>query len=168
MRAERLRARRFPPRLGAGTGEPLDRTDEHQLEAAPGPAGRALIWVMFSSKDYAPCPRRSACCRAPQDALLASVRTIRGAARRAPARDDRSLRSILRHTRYRGQPKAYRGHILVATGLNFLRLGEWFAGAPRSLGPLAGRPGDRSRREGYTMTFVSTHEVGSIPHNGML
>jgi len=32
---------------------------------------------------------------------------------------------------YRGQPKVHLGHILAATGLNFLRLGEWFAGAPR-------------------------------------
>ncbi len=30
----------------------------------------------------------------------------------------------LRRTRYRGQPKVQLGHILTATGLNFLRLGE--------------------------------------------
>ena len=30
----------------------------------------------------------------------------------------------------RGQPQVHLGHSLVATGLNFLRLGEWFAGMP--------------------------------------
>ncbi len=41
-------------------------------------------------------------------------------------------RCRLRRTRYRGQPKVQLGHILAATGLNFLRLGEWYAGTPRS------------------------------------
>jgi len=36
-----------------------------------------------------------------------------------------------RRTRYRGQAKAHLDHILTATGLNFLRLGAWFAGTPR-------------------------------------
>ena len=40
-------------------------------------------------------------------------------------------RCRLRRTRYRGQPKVHLGHILAAAGLNFLRLGEWYAGVPR-------------------------------------
>jgi len=40
-------------------------------------------------------------------------------------------RCRLRRTRYRGQPKVHLGHILTATGPNFLRLGEWFADVPR-------------------------------------
>jgi hypothetical protein len=40
-------------------------------------------------------------------------------------------RCRLRRTRYRGQPKVHLGHILTATGLNFVRLGEWFADVPR-------------------------------------
>ena len=39
-------------------------------------------------------------------------------------------RCRLRRTRYRGLPKVQLGHILAATGLNFLRLGEWFADRP--------------------------------------
>lgn len=40
-------------------------------------------------------------------------------------------RCRLRRTRYRGQPEVHLGHSLAAAGLNFLRLGEWFAGTPR-------------------------------------
>ncbi len=40
-------------------------------------------------------------------------------------------RCRLRRTRYRRQPKVHLGHILTATGLNFLRLGEWYVGTPR-------------------------------------
>ncbi len=46
-----------------------------------------------------------------------------------PARGIRRCR--LRRTRYRGQPKVHLGHILAATGLNFLRLGEWSLGMAR-------------------------------------
>jgi transposase len=43
----------------------------------------------------------------------------------------RGLRTCrLRRTRYRGQPHVHLGHVLTATGLNFLRLGEWFSDAP--------------------------------------
>lgn len=38
----------------------------------------------------------------------------------------------LRRTRYIGQAKIHRGHVLTAMGLNFLRLGEWFSDAPRA------------------------------------
>jgi len=44
-------------------------------------------------------------------------------------------RCRLRRTRYLGQPKVQLGHILTATGLNFLRLGEWYAGTPRRKPP---------------------------------
>ncbi len=40
-------------------------------------------------------------------------------------------RCRLRRTRYRGQPKVHLGHILTATGLDFVRRGEWFADVPR-------------------------------------
>ncbi len=38
----------------------------------------------------------------------------------------------LRRTRYVGQAKTHLGHILTATGLNFLRLGEWLSDRPRA------------------------------------
>jgi transposase len=121
----------------------------------PDPAGRALIWVKFSSKDCGPCPCRPACCRAkgrsprrtlclrPQaqfEALQAArqreTTETRGASYATRAGIEGTLargirRCRLRRTRYRGRPKVHLGHILTATGLNFLRLGEWFAGTPR-------------------------------------
>jgi transposase len=39
-------------------------------------------------------------------------------------------RCRLRRTRYVGQARVHLGHSLVATALNFLRLGEWFADTP--------------------------------------
>jgi len=119
------------------------------------PAGRALIWVKFSSKDCGPCPSRPACCRAqgrsPRRTLClrprAQFEALRAARQRETPEDvetsyaaragiegtlARGIRRCrLRRTRYRGQPKVHLGHILAATGLNFLRLGEWFAGTPR-------------------------------------
>jgi len=38
----------------------------------------------------------------------------------------------LRRTRYIGQVKTHLGHVLFATGLNFLRLGEWFSDLPHA------------------------------------
>ena len=122
----------------------------------PDPAGRDLIWVKFSSKDCAPCPRRPACCRAqgrsPRRTLCMRPRAQFDALQAARQRESTAAlgetyalragiegtlargirRCRLRRTRYRGQPKVQLGHILTATGLNFLRLGEWYAGTPRS------------------------------------
>ena len=121
----------------------------------PDPAGRDLIWVKFSSKDCGPCPSRPACCRAqrrsPRRTLCLRPRTqfeALRAARRRETTDDidatyalragiegtlaRGIRRCrLRRTRYRSRPKVHLGHILAAVGLNFLRLGEWYAGTPR-------------------------------------
>lgn len=122
----------------------------------PDPAGRDLIWVKFSSKDCGPCPSRPACCRAqgrsPRRTLCLRPRAQFEALQAARQRESTSTnfgetyalragiegtlaRSIrrcrLRRTRYRGRTKVHLGHILAATSLNFLRLGEWFAAAPR-------------------------------------
>jgi len=122
----------------------------------PDPAGRDLIWVKFSSKDCGPCPSRPACCRAqgrsPRRTLCLRPRAQFEALQAARQRESTSnnfgetyalragiegtlargiRRCRLRRTRYRGQPKVHLGHILTATGLNFLRLGEWFAATPR-------------------------------------
>ncbi len=120
----------------------------------PDPAGRDLIRVKFSSKDCGPCPRRSTCCRAPgrsprrilcprpraQFAALRAARqrestatmgetfALRAGIAGALARGIRRCR--LRRTRYRGLPTVQLGHILAATGLDFLRLGAWFEDRP--------------------------------------
>ena len=41
-------------------------------------------------------------------------------------------RCRLRRTRSIGQERTYLGYLLTAAGLNFVRLGEWFAGTPRA------------------------------------
>ncbi len=125
----------------------------------PDPAGRPLIWVKFSSKDCGPCPSRPACCRAtgrsPRRTLCLRPRAQFEALRAARQRESTAIlgetyalragiegtlargirRCRLRRTRYRGQPKVHLGHILAATGLNFLRLGEWSLGMSRRRPP---------------------------------
>jgi transposase len=121
----------------------------------PNPAGPPLIWVKFSSKDCGPCPSRPACCRAqgrsPRRTLCLRPRTRFAALCAAHQRETteetgatyalragiegtlaRGIRRCrLRRTRYRSRPKLHLSHILTATGLNFLRLGERFVATPR-------------------------------------
>ena len=125
----------------------------------PDPAGRDLIWVKFSSKDCGPCPSRPRCCRAqgrsPRRTLCLRPRAQFEALQAARQRETteafgetyalragiegtlaRGIRRChLRRTRYRGQPKVHLGHILAATGLNFLPLGEWSLGLSRRRPP---------------------------------
>ncbi len=125
----------------------------------PDPAGRPLIWIKFSSKDCGPCPSRPACCRAqgrsPRRTLCLRPRAQFEALRAARQRESTTAlgetyarragiegtlargirRCHLRRTRYHGQPKVQLGHILAATGLNFLRLGEWSLGMSRRRPP---------------------------------
>jgi hypothetical protein len=133
---------------------PVGRTSSSWRQR-PDPAGRDCIWVKFSSRDCGPCLSRPACCRAqgrsPRRALYLRPRAQFEALRAARQRESTTTlgethalragiegtlargirRCRLRRTRYRGQPKVHLGHILAATGLNFLRLGEWFADTPR-------------------------------------
>ncbi len=125
----------------------------------PDPAGRDLIRVKFSRTDCGPCPGRPACCRAsgrsPRRTLCPRPRTRFAALRAARRREAtaafgasdvaragiagtlaRGLRRCrLRRTRHRSQPKVHLGHILAATGLNFLPLGEWSLGLSRRRPP---------------------------------
>ncbi len=105
--------------------------------------------MKFSSKDCGPCPSRPTCCRAqgrsPRRTLCLRPRAQFEALRAARQRESTAAlgetyarragiegtlargirRCRLRRTRYRSLPKVQFGHILAATGLNFLRLGEW-------------------------------------------
>jgi transposase len=115
-----------------------------------------IIRIKFSAKDCGPCPCRPLCCRSrkrsprrtlsirPQAdyAALHMARRTEGTekfattyARRGGIEGTLSRgvrRCRLRRTRYIGQAHVHLGHILTAVGLNFLRLGEWFTGAPRA------------------------------------
>jgi len=71
--------------------------------------------------------------RPTSDASIGTTYALRAGIEGTLARGIRRCRP--RRTRYRGQPKVQLGHILAATGLNFLRLGEWYAGASRCRPP---------------------------------
>jgi transposase len=116
----------------------------------------AVIKIKFSSTDCGPCPSRMHCIRStkryprrtltvrPQDSYAA----LQAARQRAMTDEFAALyakragiegtisrgvrRCRLRRTRYIGLARIHLGHILSAVGINFLRLGEWFAGIPRA------------------------------------
>ena len=117
--------------------------------------GNPVISIKFAAKDCGPRASRPQCCRSrakyprrmrtvrPQahfEALraarqreatpsFAAAYALRAGIEGTLARGIRRCR--LRRTRYIGQAKVHLGHSLAATGLNFLRLGEWFADTPR-------------------------------------
>ena len=116
----------------------------------------AVIKIKFSAKDCRGCPSRSQCTRSqaqyprrtitvraePEFHALAAARQREGTATFATAYAKRAgiegtlsrgIRTCrLRQIRYIGLVKARLGHLLTAVALNFLRLGEWFAGIPRA------------------------------------
>jgi transposase len=118
--------------------------------------GNAVIKVKFSSKDCRRCDHVAQCVRSkkryprrtltirpqPQYQALQEARQREATeafqaeyARRAGiegtiSRGTRSTR--LRRTRYIGLARVHLGHILMATGLNVLRLGEWFLETSRA------------------------------------
>lgn len=115
-----------------------------------------VIKVKFSGRDCRRCPSRECCTRSTKqyprrtitirareefDALLAARRRVRTGeyartyAKRAGCEGTLSRgvrRCRLRRTRYVGQERVHLGHLLTATGLNAVRLGEWLAGTPRA------------------------------------
>ena len=115
-----------------------------------------IVRIKFSTKDCGPCPCRPLCCRSekrsprrtlsvrPQADYLAlhaarhreSTEEFATAyARRAGIEGTLSRgvgRCGLRRARYIGLAKTRLQHILIATSINFLRIGEWLSGAPRA------------------------------------
>ena len=113
-----------------------------------------VIKIKFSSRDCRPCPSRRLCTRSQAERPRRTI-TVRApdeyralqAARQREATDEftalyakragvegtlsRGVRTCrLRRTRYVGQARVHLGHVLTAVGLNFLRLGQWFAEIP--------------------------------------
>ena len=113
-----------------------------------------VIKIKFSMKDCRACPHRSRCFRSAKRYARRSL-TVRPqeqhqalqAARQREHTEDfvalyaqragiegtlsRGVRTCrLRRTRYIGLRKTRLAHLLTAVALNFLRLGEWFAGVP--------------------------------------
>ena len=115
-----------------------------------------VIKIKFSTKDCGPCPHRADCIRSRKasprraitvrpheqyDALRAARERERTEAyaaeyaRRAGIEGTLSQavrRAGLRRSRYVGLARTHLDHLLTATALNFVRIGEWLAGTPRA------------------------------------
>jgi IS5 family transposase len=109
-----------------------------------------MITVHFARADCQPCPCHRLCTRAdartltlhPRDEELAlrAARLREQAPRFATAYAPRAgveatyaqalRRCGLRRSRYYGQAKTHLQHLLTATALNLLRLGNWLTGTP--------------------------------------
>jgi len=115
-----------------------------------------VIKIKFSTKDCGPCPPRADCIRSrkPSPRRTITVRpheqyeALRAArereqtetyaaeyARRAGIEGTLSQavrRCGLRRSRYVGLARTHLGHLLTATAVNCVRIGEWLAGTPRA------------------------------------
>jgi hypothetical protein len=115
-----------------------------------------VIKIKFSAKDCRPCPSRTLCYHAtgkyqrrmvtvrrqPEFLALTAARQRESMATFAATYAKRAgiegtlsrgvRRCRLRRTRYIGLPRVHLGHIVTAVAINFVRLGEWFAGIPRA------------------------------------
>ena len=115
-----------------------------------------VIKIKFSTKDCGPCPHRADCIRSRKASPRRTI-TVRPHeqyealqaarereqteayaaeyARRAGVEGTLSQavrRAGLRRSRYVGLARTHLGHLLTATAINFVRLGEWLADTPRA------------------------------------
>lgn len=113
----------------------------------PGPRGRP---IRFSTTDCGPCPLKARCTRSAQRVLTPRRRDAYAAPAAARARETMPEFTRLYHrragnegtlsqgvrafgrrcSRYVGQAKTHRQHVVTATALNLVRLGAWLGGAP--------------------------------------
>jgi transposase len=115
-----------------------------------------VVTIKFSTKACGPCPLRAQCTRSRKASARRTItvrpqeqyRALQAArerettaayakeyARRAGVEGTLSQavrRSGLRRSRYVGLPRTHLGHVLIATAVNFVRIGEWLAGTPRA------------------------------------
>ena len=112
-----------------------------------------MTWeARFARKDCTPCPRRAQCTRAKKEPRIVGLQTreqyeaLQAVRKRqttpafrqqyAPRAGVESThaqgirRCGLRQARYLGRTKTHLQHLAIAAALNFVRLGEWFAGTP--------------------------------------
>jgi len=118
--------------------------------------GNQVIKVRFSTKDCQACPRVARCVRS-KTRYPRRLRTIRPKEQYEALKERRTWektaaytqeyakrtgiegtisqgvrRSRMRRSRYIGLAKIHLGHLLTATALNFVRIGEWLVGTPRA------------------------------------
>jgi transposase len=118
--------------------------------------GNDSVYIRFSAADCGPCPSRTRCTKSeakhprrsiavrpePQYEALRQRRAFEESreyaqeyARRAGVEGTISQgtrRCGLRRSRYLGLAKTHLGHVLTAAALNFVRVADWVAGAPRA------------------------------------
>jgi transposase len=115
-----------------------------------------VLKIKFSTKDCGPCPHRAQCTRSRKASARRTItvrpqgqyEALRAArerektdafaeeyARRAGVEGTLSQavrRCGLRRSRYVGLARTHLGHVLTATAVDFVRIGEWLAGNPRA------------------------------------
>jgi transposase len=115
-----------------------------------------VIKIKFSTKDCGPCPHRADCIRSrkasPRRTITVRPREQYEALQAAREREQTEAyaaeyarragvegtlsqavrRAGLRRSRYVGLARTHLGHLLTATAINFVRLGEWLADTPRA------------------------------------
>jgi transposase len=120
------------------------------------PRGNSVIRVRFATKDCQACPNVQLCIRStkpsPRRMLTIRPKEQYEALRERRAREKTAeyvheynrragvegtisqgvRRTRMRRSRYIGLARVHLGHVLTATGLNFVRLAEWLAGTPRA------------------------------------
>ncbi|MFC1960854.1 IS1182 family transposase [Chloroflexota bacterium] len=116
--------------------------------------GRDVIKIKFSAKDCRPCPSRPLCTRAKTNRRTLSIRPDKQyqALQAARARHQteafveqyaqragvegtisQGVRAFdLRRSRYLGLAKTHLQHILIATGMNLVRVADWLNERPRA------------------------------------
>lgn len=117
--------------------------------------GKPVIKIKFSMKDCKVCSNQDLCIRSEKEYIRRAI-TVRSReehealrqrreyqrtedykkeyARRAGIESmmSQAVRTLgLRRTRYIGLAKTHLGHVLTAAAVDYLRVGEWLAGAPR-------------------------------------
>jgi transposase len=134
---------------------PAGRTSIRWTPAVDNRRNR-VVKVKFSTKDCGPCPHRVQCIRSrkasPRRTITVRPRDQYEALRSAREREKTDAyadeyarragvegtlsqavrRCGLRRSRYIGLARTHLGHILTATAINFVRLGEWLADTPRA------------------------------------
>lgn len=111
-----------------------------------------MIKIQFSRRDCRPCPSRTRCTTSHHQRRMITIRAHAAydALQNAPRRQETATfkkayaqwagiegtisqgvrRCRLRRARYRGHAKTHLQHLLTATALNFVRVGEWLAETP--------------------------------------
>jgi transposase len=114
--------------------------------------GNEIISIKFATRDCRPCPHRPNCTRTTLGRRMLTIRPdeqfralqhARARQRTEEYKKESALRAGvegtisqavgafgLRRARYFGFLKTHLQHVLTATALNFVRLGEWLAGTP--------------------------------------